>query len=409
MSVAASAAAEIVLLPIAASVFSRATCAGVVLNLLAVPLMTIAQVGGLVVVAGGGVEGIGHASGTVAAWAAIFLVESARLIDLLPWLAIRVPRPSLVVVVVYYAALGATLWLPAKRSCALVAGLCAVLILTGATPHVRVPGAPGRMRLTAFDVGQGDALLLQTPRGRTMMIDSGGAGFNSAAFDIGGRVLTPALWAHGVRRLDVLAITHGDPDHVGGAAALFHDLAPRELWEGVVVPRHAPTRIVRDLAVRDDVPAVQQVAGGTVRLDDFSIRVLHPPLPDWERQKVRNDDSLVLEVRYGDVAILLTGDISSEVERAILPQLTPARIRVLKVAHHGSRTSTSEDLLRSWQPHIAVISCGRDNRFGHPAPEVIKRLRAAGVRVYRTDLHGQITVEATTTAVHVRTFGGGAQ
>jgi competence protein ComEC len=288
--------------------------------------------------------------------------------------------------------------------------VCGVLILTGVTPQTRIPRLAGRVRLTVFDVGQGDALLLDTPRGRTMMIDSGGAGFDGAAFDIGGRVLTPALWARDVRRLDVLAITHGDPDHLGGAASLIRDLAPRELWEGVAVPRHEPSRTLRSVALANGMRVVQRFAGGTVSLDeDVRIRVLHPPAPDWERQRIRNDDSLVFEIRYGDVAMLLTGDISADVERAILPQLTPAPIRILKIAHHGSRTSTSQELLDAWKPQIALISCGRGNRFGHPAPEVTTRLQAAGVKVYRTDLDGQITVEATATSVDVRTFVGGRQ
>ena len=115
--------------------------------------------------------------------------------------------------------------------------------------------------------------------------------------------------------------------------------------------------------------------GEVTRQDGVQVRVLHPPPPDWERRRVRNDDSVVLEVVYGDVAILLTGDIGADVERAIVPQLTPSRIRILKVAHHGSRTSSSSALLDTWRPQIAVISCGRGNRFGHPAPEVLRAPR----------------------------------
>lgn len=409
VSVVASAAAEIVLLPIAASVFLRATCAGIVLNLVAVPLMTVAQVSGLIVVAGGGIEWIGHTSGAVAAWAATILVESARLVDVAPWLAIRVPRPSLFVVLVYYAALAGALWVRPKFAWSLTVAVCALIILTGAAPRVRAADAERRLRLTVFDVGQGDALLLQTPRGQAVMIDSGGAGFDGTAFDIGGRVLTPALWARGVRTLDLLAITHGDPDHIGGGAALMRDFAPRELWEGVRVPRHEASRVLRTLAADRGIPVVQQLADATVRLDEVSLRVLHPPSPDWERQRVRNDDSLVFEVRHGDVAILLTGDISSEVEQAILPRLTPAPIRILKIAHHGSRTSTSDQLLAAWKPQIAVVSCGRGNRFGHPTAEVMLRLEAAGMEVYRTDLHGQVTIESDARQVTVRTFAGSSR
>jgi competence protein ComEC len=414
-SVAASAAAEIVLLPIAASVFSRVTCAGLVLNLVAVPLMTIAQVAGLVVVAGGQVQPLAQAAGALAAWAARGLVESARLVDVIPWLAIRVAEPSLFVIALYYAALAGTWWpsrvpphlsaaRPArKRACAAVLVACGVLILTGATPQVRGLPQDGRARLTIFDVGQAEAILLQTPGRRTLLVDAGGAGFDGAAFDIGSRVLAPALWARGVRRLDAFAVTHADPDHAGGSLAVLRDFRPRELWLGVPVPRHDADRGLRAAAPAHGAAIAQRFRGETLRLDEVTIRVLHPPAADWERQRVRNDDSLVLEVRHRDVAILLTGDVSADVERAIARQLTPARVRILKAAHHGSRTSTSQQLLDGWQPHIAVISCGRGNRFGHPAPDVIERLHAAGVKVYRTDQDGQITIESTGREVNVRT------
>jgi competence protein ComEC len=119
---------------------------------------------------------------------------------------------------------------------------------------------------------------------------------------------------------------------------------------------------------------------------------------------VRNDDSVVLEVIYGDVAILLTGDVGEVVEREVVSRLVPARTRILKVGHHGSRTSTSQALLDAWRPEIALISCGRGNPFGHPAPEVLSRLRASGATVYRTDQDGQITLDTDGHQVVVKTF-----
>jgi competence protein ComEC len=402
--VAASAAAEIVLLPVTAAVFNRVTFAGLLLNLLAVPLMTVAQVAGLVAVAAGSVEWIAGAAGALAAVAAKGLVESARLVDVAPWLAVRVVAPSMVTVTLYYVGLGAALWWPRGRLLprALVAA-AGLAILAGATPATRSAADAGLLRLTAFDVGQGEALLLRTPSGRAVMVDAGGAGFDGTAFDIGGRVLAPALWARGVRRLEVLALTHGDPDHAGGAAAILRDFAPRALWEGIPVARHAPVADLLAQARRRGIPVVPQRSGATLTTDSVTIRVLHPPAPDWERQRVRNDDSLVLEIRYGEVSILLTGDVSREVERAIVPMLSQARIRILKVAHHGSRTSTSQELLDAFQPQMAVISCGRGNPFGHPAPEVVRRLAAAGVATYRTDRDGQITVVTDGKATRVRT------
>jgi competence protein ComEC len=111
-------------------------------------------------------------------------------------------------------------------------------------------------------------------------------------------------------------------------------------------------------------------------------------------------------VTIGDVALLLAGDISGDVERAIAPQLTAARIRVLKVAHHGSRTSSSPALLDAWRPQIALVSAGRGNAFGHPAPEVLDRLQSIGARVYRADRDGEITLTTDGRSVSVRTFTG---
>jgi competence protein ComEC len=200
-----------------------------------------------------------------------------------------------------------------------------------------------------------------------------------------------------------MLLTHGDPDHLGGARAMLADFAPSQAWQGIPVREHRALQEWIADATRRGIPVQQRLAGDRLPFGNARLRVLHPPPADWERQRVRNDDSVVVEVVFGDVAILLTGDVGVDVERALVPQLTPARIRVLKVAHHGSRTSSSRDLLEAWRPQIAVISCGRGNTFGHPAPEVLQRLDAVGASVYRTDRDGQITLETNGRQVSVRT------
>jgi competence protein ComEC len=257
-----------------------------------------------------------------------------------------------------------------------------------------------------FDVGQGEAVLLETPSKERILIDAGGAPFGGGA-DVGTRVLMPALWARGVRTLDALLVTHGDPDHIGGATDVVTEFTPRAVWMGVPVARHEPTRILLDEARARGIQLVPRRAGEQLQFGDVHVRVLHPPEPDWERRRVRNDDSVVLEIVYAQVGILLTGDISAEVERSLPSQLTPVRTRVLKVAHHGSRTSSSTELLAGWRPNVALVSAGRGNPFGHPAAEVLRRLEAAGATVLRTDRDGQITLETNGRDVEVRTFLGG--
>jgi competence protein ComEC len=401
-SIRASAVVEIVLLPVMAETFSRVTVAGLVLNIVAVPAMALVQIAGLVVVLSP-LAAVRTAAGWMAHLGAAAILDSARLVDIAPWLAIRVPAPSATTVAIYYLGLAVSFWSPTRKT--KLAGLvafffCGVAILTGTPARQDIRG----LRLTMFDVGQGDALMMQVGE-RSVMVDAGGSPFGGS-FDIGSRVLEPALWARGVSAIDTLLLTHGDPDHIGGALTLIDDFNPRDLWQGIPVPRANSLRGVLERAAASGALLEQRRDGEEFRLGEARLLVLHPTSPDWERQRVRNDDSVVIEVVYGDVALLLTGDIGADVERAIAPRLVPARVRILKVAHHGSRTSTSRELLDAWRPQIALISCGRGNPFGHPAPDVIARLEAIGARIYRTDLDGEITVDTDGHNVFVRTFTG---
>ena len=408
-SIAASLAAEIALLPINAWTFSRVTSAGLLLNLAAVPLMALVQVGGIAVACFSAIDPIARAAGWVSYAAAAALTGSARLMDVAPWLATRVPPPSLLLMAAYYCGLITALLSSGicRRVGVAIVAASALAIVTGRPAGwLGESAAPDRLRLTMFDVGQGEATLVELPDRSRVLVDAGGMPFGSGAFDIGSRVLAPALWARGVRRLEALLITHGDPDHIGGASAVVDDFGPARLWEGVPVLRHGPLQELLRQAEASGVRVQQLEAGDAWEAGGARVRVLHPPAPDWERQRVRNDDSVVLEMVFGQVAVLLLGDAGADVERAILPLLTPARHRVLKVGHHGSRTSTSPELLDHWRPGIALISCGRGNTFGHPAPEVLRRLASSGARVYRTDLDGQITLETDGRAVSVRTFEG---
>jgi competence protein ComEC len=257
-------------------------------------------------------------------------------------------------------------------------------------------------------------MALEVPGGRgaaashvTMMVDTGGSPFGSAAFDIGARVVEPALWAAGIRSLATLVLTHGDPDHIGGAGALIDDFRPGMLWQGIPVRRAMALQAVLARAANARVQVWQRHVGESFALGAARVVVLHPEAPEWERPRVRNDDSVVMEVIFGDVALLLTGDVGSDVERDLIPRLVPAKTRILKVGHHGSRTSTSAALLEAWSPQVALISCGRGNAFGHPAPDVIERLTAAGAAIYRTDRDGEITVTTDGHNVRVTTFAGG--
>ncbi len=405
-AVAATACVEAVVFPIQVWWFSRLAFAGIALNLVAVPLMTAAQVLGLLAVALDLSGGPAWPAAWVASHAVSLLDQCMRVSEWVPWLARPTPRPPPILLWAYYTPLVACWYGPArfKWLAGPIAAAAGLAIGLGASTLAAERPSATDLRLTMFDVGQGESLLLEGGRWRAL-VDAGGRPFGDG-LDIGGRVVLPALWARGVTSLDALVITHADPDHVGGAGAVMDAQSVRELWIGVDVPGHEPSQALRVSAEAEGAGVFERRGGEQFAQGPLLIRVLHPPAPDWERRRVRNDDSVVLEIVHGEVAMLLMGDVGADVEREILPRLTPARVRILKVGHHGSRTSTSQRLVDAWRPHMALVSCGRGNTFGHPAPAVLARLRAAGATVFRTDTDGQVTVRSDGRQVWVETFRG---
>jgi competence protein ComEC len=402
--------AEIALLPASAVLFSRITFAGLLLNFAAIPLMTVTQAAAMASLATSVVNGhVARACGYVAHLGATGLVRSAALVDVAPWLSRDLVPPAWWLVGVYYACVISLLFASRRRLRLAAAGLaCSGALMFAAPPAVTqspiVPPHGGVLRVVFLDVGQGDATLVQLPDGRTLLVDAGGLA--GGAFDIGDRVVGPALRALAVRHVDTVVLTHGDPDHIGGAPAILHRFSPRVVWEGVPVPPHPRLREMAALAAASRISWRTVVAGDRERAGGVDIRVLHPPLPEWERQRVRNDDSIVLELRLGDVAIVLPGDIAKEGEQAVAPQLSRAPVTVLKAPHHGSASSSTPAFLDAARPAAVVFSAGRGNRFGHPAPVVLQRYRECRALIFRTDEDGAIVLDTDGRQVRFTTWSG---
>ena len=304
---------------------------------------------------------------------------------------VRFATPALAVCVVFAAALATAMLLVRRSRWLCATGLillgCAALWLARSEPPVQ--RRPGVLELTAIDVGQAESLLIVTPEGKTLLLDAGGMlGFSRSEFDVGEDVVSPYLWSRGIRRLDAVALSHPHSDHMGGMAAVIANFRPREIWFGPHLPSEAFDRILslcRQYAVELKPRAArQEFAWGGARF-----QVLSPEADVEIKPRQADNASMVLRVSYGQNSALLPGDIASKVEDGFSSRQAEADL--LKVAHHGSKNSTSPEFLATVRPRWVVISAGTRNPFRHPRPEVLARLAEAHVRVYRTDLFGPVT------------------
>ncbi len=248
----------------------------------------------------------------------------------------------------------------------------------------------GAMLMEAIDVGQGDSLLLITPDGKTLLVDGGGFGGGPRQapqdFDIGEEVVSPALWARGIRHLDVVALSHAHSDHMGGLPAVLRNFHPEELWVGNN-PRFGAYDALLDEAAALHVRVRSFRAGDAFTFGSTQVNVLAPFRDYQPGAEPANNDSLVLHVAYGATSVMLEGDAEQPIEDAMLAE-PGLESTLLKVGHHGSITSTRPEFLARVSPQWAVISCGLHNRYGHPRQEVLAELQDAHVRTFRTDLNG---------------------
>jgi competence protein ComEC len=370
--------------------FHRLSASGLTANAVIVPVMSVIIPLGFLAIATNS-----HSIAALCAW----LLNIARVA--VHWHARwepawRIPAPPF--------------WLAALFTLALIAGalrfhrrwphIAASLVICGALAAIVIHPFPpliqkGKFELTAIDVGQGDSLLVTFPNGALMLIDAGGIpSFGRAkkpAIDVGEDVVSPYLWSRSIKHLDIVAITHGHEDHIGGIGAVLRNFHPSELWTGAT--QDSPEwRSVRATADSLHIPVVEKRRGGAFQYSGATVQVLAPG-PAYASDSIpKNDDSLVIWVKFAGTSFLLTGDMEKKIEAQLLADGLLQHADVLKVGHHGSRTSSTPDFLDAVHPAFGIISVGFDNTYGHPHRMTLDALQSRKIVVRRTDEDGLVTV-----------------
>ncbi|HEX5039258.1 MAG TPA: DNA internalization-related competence protein ComEC/Rec2 [Candidatus Limnocylindria bacterium] len=431
--VALTLAAQLTTLPIILVNFERLSLVAPIANVLVVPFVPIAMLFSAIAALVGILDATIHvpALGTALTWfagGAAWLV--LRLVVVIGTAVASIPHASVPVTVpppfaiAWFQMLALGTWAlrspsvePASEMTRADPGVVArtaarllrptpiLVVLVATLLAISIASRPdGRLHVTTLDIGQGDAILVETPSGATMLID-GGPDPELTLRRIGANLPFFA------RRIDLILLTHPHQDHVAGLVEVAGRFSIGAiLHAGIAFENPSYERLLTD-AHRSNVQVGLARTGGVIALDaTTSVRILYPsaadasaPLPDGDI----NNGSVVVVLTHGGFSALLTGDAEAPVETALLARHAMPQVDLLKVAHHGSRTSTSPALLEALRPSAAVISAGADNEYGHPAPETLATLAGRpGLAVYRTDTEGDVELETDGATYRVRTDAG---
>lgn len=407
-----SLAIQLGMVPIMAHYFHRVSISGPLANMPALLLSSLIVPFGFVTL---GLDVVWHGLAILTAHFTGWLVQSllivVQAVNAWPRTAYRIPGPPDWVLAAFYLLLGLAVITAVSRRPrrAMILALPLATLLLVSASHPFAPRlAPGALEVTMLDVGQGDSIFVAFPDGRTLLIDGGGtygatrmAGMRIGT-DIGESVVSPFLWERGIRRIDVVALSHAHTDHLDGLNAVLDNFAVQELWVG----RATDSQPYRDLithAKSRGVHVLERSRGDTFSWGGVNGNVLWPEDRSLATT-ASNNDSLVIHLAHGRESFLLPGDIENPVESDLAQRGDSLASNVLKVPHHGSRTSATEPLLSAVKPSFAVISVGETNSFGHPHRDTLARLAAAHARSLRTDVDGTVTFLCNGASLRVSTF-----
>jgi competence protein ComEC len=383
---------QLMTLPVLLWFFYEIPVYAVFLNVVVVPLMSILLTFLIICgVAGCFSYGIGRITALPAKMIFKLYEILCHLFEKLPGHTLCTGRPKVWFVVLYYGVLALFLWyvlvgtdwVKRIRQTTCVYGMAVGILLVSLV-------LPGRFLICFFDVGQGDGIYLQTPNGVHILMDGG----SSTKSKVGQYVLKNGVKYYGAGRLDYVFVSHSDSDHYSGVAELLEDETV-EIGNLVLPAISNPDEAYIELETKAEnrgISVYHMERGDKLEVGEVTFSCLNPEAKEYED---KNSGSLVFWVTYGQFDLLLTGDMDQEVEQELLDKglLSDRQLDVLKVAHHGSATASSELFLGALTPDISVVSVAENNRYGHPASEVMERLETFCGNIYLTKESGAVTIE----------------
>lgn len=244
-----------------------------------------------------------------------------------------------------------------------------------------------------MDVGQGDCTFIVTPKNKTILIDGGGS--TGSDFDVGESTLLPYILDRGYKKIDLMFISHFDQDHIGGLFTILKELKVNRVCISKQEENSQNYKKFLEIVEEKDIPVSTVKIGDKIKIEkSLYFDILWPKEEQIEENKI-NNNAIVMKLNYNNFSCLFTGDIEKVAEDKIVNLYKDKSVLesdILKVAHHGSKTSTTEEFLKLVNPKICLVGVGENNLFGHPSSEVIERLEKSNVKIYRTDMNGEINI-----------------
>ena len=402
-----SATIELVMALPMTAYFHRVTTFGLFVNILIVPALTLllpaALLTMLALLLSPHIAWLPAAATAALLHAVVAIVRISSALRMSEW---RRPGPTITATLACLALLVFAVWVVRARS-RVALPMSAAALLTAVVCILAPPGVSRRagvLEISAIDVGQGDSILVVSPDGRTMLVDAGGPTGGSTRqgnFDIGEDVVSPYLWSRHIQRLDVVALTHAHSDHMGGMAAVLRNFRPRELWVGHNPPTPLMATASRGLIARR--PSRSLSAGDSMTFG-AATAVDSAPSPSYNPATLPAMTTLAcFTSATPDIPLCSRAMPRRPAKLAMLSLPGHLASDLLKVGHHGSKSSTTSPFLARVQPHLAIISVGPYDRYHHPRWETLKKLQVEGAHTWRTDLLGVSTFYIDGTGVPPRT------